>query len=489
VPSCFRSKLVDNVAETWSSPMRGRGIALALVLLATLGPSSVPRASAEEAAVLGAKFVEARSPGGIVFLHRFDDSTPYAAINFGWRDVYGAAHKDKAALPSLTGALLMQSADGKADDSLVEKMNDLAASASLSGSFYQFRGNVRAPAKNLAEAMKLTAAALKTSMPTDKVFRRLMQQVTEGEASAITRSETIAQRAALRLSLGEHPAVRSFAATRFDGLSPADVDAWRKVTLDRARLKVVVSGKVSAADAGPILDAAFADLPASLALPSVNLPVVVPFKPRTIVIERETAQSAILIVGKTDLVSGPPAQIAAIANSALGAGSDGRIFQAVRVALGASYGGGSNFYSPDPEQRLLQITSTVANDQVAQSLLALRKTYATWHADGMTEAELKVGVTKAVNGTAGALKDPASASNMALGTIMGDRPISDLHDYDKLMMALTTPDLNDMIRNKFPKPDQLMTVVVTPSAARLIEAGVTANCVISSLAEIEKCMR
>jgi predicted Zn-dependent peptidase len=126
---------------------------------------------------------------------------------------------------------------------------------------------------------------------------------------------------------------------------------------------------------------------------------------------------------------------------------------------------------------------------VAQSLLALRKTYATWYADGITEAELKVGVTKAVNGTAGALKDPSSASNMALGTIIGDRPISDLHDYDKLMMALTTPDLNDMIRNKFPKPDQLMTVVVTPSAARLIEAGITANCVISSLAEIEKCMR
>jgi zinc protease len=468
--------------------MRIRSV-VRVVLAVVLYGALMPRGSAEDAAAFGAPFVEAKSPGGITFLHRFDDSTPYAAINFGWRDHSGAANVGKAGLPALTGGLLMQSADGTADDSLVEKMNDLAASASLSGSFYQFRGNVRAPAKNLAAAMLLTAAALKSSVPSDKVFKRLMQQVTEAEASAVARSETIAQRAALQLSLGDHPALRSFAATRFDGLSPADVTGWRRLALDRARLKVVVAGKVSAAEAGPMLDAAFADLPERLAPATVNLPTVPPVKPRTVVIERTTAQSAILIIGKADVVSGPPAQLSGVANSTLGSGSDGRIFQAVRVALGASYGGGSGFYSPDPDQRLLQMTATVANDQVAASLLALRKTYTAWHADGVSDDELKAVVTKAVNGTAGAMKDPAGASNMALNTIMGDRPISDLHDYNKLMLALKIPDLNDVIRNKFPKPDQLMTVVVTPSAARLIEAGITVHCVISSLAEVEKCQR
>jgi predicted Zn-dependent peptidase len=465
--------------------MGGRGVALALVLMAGLSP----RAAAEDAAAFGARFTEALSPGGIAFLHRFDDATPYAAINFGWRDHSGAANANKAGLPSLTGALLMQSADGSADDSLVERMNDLAASASLNGSFYQFRGNVRAPAKNLAEAMKLTAAALKTAVPSEKVFKRLMQQVVEGEAAAIVRSETIAQRASLQLGLGDHPAIRSFATTRFDGLRPADVTTWRQGALDRARLKVVVSGKISAADAGPILDAAFADLPAQVSAPTANVPVVPAFKPRTIVIERATAQSALLITGKTEFVPGPPAQMTGVANGTLGAGSDGRIFQAVRVALGASYGGGSGFYSPDPDQRLLQMTATVANDQVASSLLALRKTYATWQADGVTAAELAAVVTKNVNGMVGGLKDPASANNLALNTVLADRPISDLHDYAKLMMALTTPDLNDAIRTKFPKPEQLMTVVVTPSAARLIEAGITVHCVISSLAEVEKCQR
>jgi zinc protease len=469
--------------------MFGGRFALALVL-------SVATFSGVHAqvAVVGAPqfdnpFVEVKSPGGIAFLHRFDDATPYAAISFGWRDLYGVAAPKKAGLPPLTGALLMQSADGTADDNLVERMNDLAASASLGGGNYQFRGGVRAPAKNLAAAMALTAATLQASQPTEKVFRRLMQQVTEGEASAVTRSETIAQRAALTLSLGDHPAVRSFAAARLEGLSPADVGIWRSVTLDKARLQVAVSGKVSAADAGPMLDAAFAGLPERTAAPTVSLPVVKPLKPRTIVIERTTAQSAILVIGRTDFEQGPPAQLAVIANSILGSGSDGRIFQAVRGTLGASYGGGSGFYPVDPDQWLLQLTATVANEQVATSLLAMRRTYATWYADGITDVELKAAVTKAVSGAESGLKDPGSASNRALTMIMSGRPISDLHEYNQLMSALTTSDINDTIRSKFPKPDQLLTVIVTPSAARLIEAGITANCVISSLAEIDKCQR
>jgi zinc protease len=434
-------------------------------------------------------FVEAKSPGGIAFLHRFDGSTPYAAVNFGWRDTPTASPAAKAGLPALNGSLLMQGADGSAENSLVELLKDLSASASLSGGTYQFRGQVRAPAANLAEAMQLTASALKTAVPSDKVFRRLLQQVTEGEAAALTRSDAIAQRAALQLSLGDHPVVRAFAADRFDGLAPADVTAWRKRSLDRTGLRVVVSGKVTAADAGVLLDKAFGDLPVSVSGPLVQPPALTPLKPRTIVIERETAQSAVLLIGLTDIVNGPPAQIANIANATLGSGSDGRIFQAVRVALGASYGGGSGFQFADPTRRLVQLTATVGNEAVAPAVLAMRRTYATWHSDGITEAELKSAVTRAIGAVAEGFKDPASASGLALNTIMTDRPISDLHDYVALMQALRVPDLNDLIKTQFPKPDQLMTVIVTPSAARLIEAGITTDCVIRTLADVATCKR
>jgi predicted Zn-dependent peptidase len=114
------------------------------------------------------------------------------------------------------------------------------------------------------------------------------------------------------------------------------------------------------------------------------------------VIERETAQSAIVLVGVTDIDTGPPAQIANIANSTLGSGSNGRIFQAVRVALGASYGGGSGLQLVDPDRRLVQLTATVANEQVGPALLAMRQTYATWYTSGITEAELTSAVTRSI---------------------------------------------------------------------------------------------
>jgi zinc protease len=465
---------------------RLRTMALALLLPATAFLVAAPAPALADGATT---YTEVKSPGGIAFLHRFDDTTPYAAVNFGWRDHYGALAKDKAGLPGLVGSMLMRGADSTGENGFVERLNDLAAVASFGGSTYQFRGSVKAPGANLAEAMQLTAAALKTAAPSDKVFRRLLQQSTEGEAAATTRSETIAQRAALQLALGDHPTVWAFSPSRFANATPADAGPWRKATLDRAGLKVVVSGKVSAADAGAMLDAAFADLPEKAASPKAQLPLVAALKPRTIVIERPTGQSAIVITGRADVPNGPPGQLAGVANRSLGGGSDGRIWQAVRAGLGASYGGSSSLQMADPDQRLLQMTATVANEQVAASLLAMRKTYATWVTDGVTEAEFKSSVSNAVNFAAGLFKDPAGANNTALNMLMSDRPITDLHGYTALMQALTVPDINDMIRNKFPKPDQLMTVIVTPSAARLVEAGITADCVIRTLEELDRCKR
>jgi hypothetical protein len=72
---------------------------------------------------------------------------------------------------------------------------------------------------------------------------------------------------------------------------------------------------------------------------------------------------------------------------------------------------------------------------------------------------------------------------------MTGRPVSDMHDYVSLMQALTVPDLNDLIKNQFPKPDQLLTVIVTPSAARLIQSGISADCVVRTLADIATCKR
>jgi zinc protease len=433
----------------------------------------------------------AQSPGGLAFLYRFDDTTTMAAVNFGWRDD-GSVSLDKAGLPSLIGALLIGAADhaggtaGSPAASFTDRLKELGAAANLSGGPQQFRGLVRAPPAHLAEAMTLTAAALKTAVLPEPEFARLIQQAISAETAALTRIEVMAQRALLRLGTGVHPASLAAAASRFDVLKLADIADWRRTVLTRSGLKITVSGQISADDAGAILDRAFGDLPDTGVI-GAEMPLVRPLRARTIVIERETAQSTILIGGRASLLAGPPEQLAAVANGVLGGDTAGRIWQAVRIELGASFGGHSGFHRLDAEQRLILLSATIANDQLAPSLLVMRRTYADWYTDGISQGELRATVNKLAGSLAATYKDPARINALALDTLLAERPIADLHDHNVLLQSLTVPDINDCITTAFPRPEQMMTVIVTPSAARLIEAGITTHCVIRSLDEIDRC--
>jgi zinc protease len=451
----------------------------ALLLVLVLGAQGAMASGATTYSVV-------QSPAGLDFLYRFDDTTTMAAINFGWRDD-GSVSLDRAGLPSLIGMLLIGAADhASGSTSFTDRLKELGASATMSGGPQQFRGLVRAPPVHMAEAMSLTAAALKTAALPEPEFGRLVQQAINSEAAALTRIEVVAQRALLRLGTGAHPASLAAAASSFDGLKASDISDWRRAVLTRSGLKITVSGHISAAAAGAILDDAFGDLPDTGAI-GAELPAVRPLRARTIVIEREAAQSTILIGGRTNLPAGPPEQLAAVANGVLGGDTAGRIWQAVRIELGASFGGYSGFHRLDADQSLILLSATIATDQLVPSLLAMRRTYATWHTDGITQGELRATVSKLAGGLAAAYKDPARINALALETQLAERPIADLHDHNILLQSLTVPDINDCITTAFPRPEQVMTVIVTPSAARLIEAGISTHCVVRSLDEIDRC--
>jgi zinc protease len=454
--------------------MRARPIATLLLITALI-------ASHKAVADVATEYKAAKSAGGIAFLYRFDDETPFAAINFGWRDFYAAASKGKAGLPAITGPLVLQGADNAGHNEFVERLKDLGASATLSGGTFQFNGNVRAPANKIGEAMALVATALKSAEPSDKIFRRVIQKASGDEEQTAIRAETIAIRSAMRLVLGDHPVVRAFDPRRFERISQNDFAAWRKVAFDKTRLRVVASGRLSESDAGRAIDAAFGDLPERTEAPMISLPPIAS-KPKTVVIEQETTQSAIVLIGAMNVQNGPDAQMAAAANGVLGGGSEGRLWQAVRGRLGASYGASSNFQLIDLDQRLITLGATVANDQVGASLEAMRRIYATWHASGITPAELTSNTARLINNVADAFREPTNANGLALGVLLKERPIDDLHGYAEFMRGLTATQMNEFIKARFPHPDQLIAVILAPTAT-----GIAVDCIVRALSEISEC--
>jgi predicted Zn-dependent peptidase len=456
----------------WRYLATRRGLAAACATLLLSGQSVLAQG----------QFEAATTPSGISFHHREQSDTPFAAITFGMRDVFALTTEGKEGFNGLGAAFVLQSARGEGQDDLSEQLKDLAATATISFGPFSTVGTVRAPAANIAASMGLMTSALKTAQPDDKLLQRLKQRASGADAQAALRVETIAQQTALYFALGKHPLTRGFEAGRFGRVSASDLAAWRKATLARSRLNISISGRISKAEAARIVDEAFADLQAEAPQAAFDWPAV-EVQRGIIVVERDTPQSAILLVGLTTLTSPSDVETATVANGVLG-GSNGRLWQGVRAALGSTYGAGSALQLVGPGKRIVTLRTAVDNDKVEATLAALKSVYTTWREKGVSASELKAVTSRLVNEQRSALDDPARANGLVVAMRLAGRPVEDVHTYDKRLRGLDQVQLNRFIVEKFPATERLFTVIVTPRAS-----GLGATCTIRSAEEALRCRK
>ncbi len=429
-----------------------------------------------------ARFEAVKTPKGLSFYYRKNASTPFAAINFGMRDVYALVTPGKEGFNAFGSALVMQGADGAGQTEFLERLKDLTAGASISFGPFSTQGNVRAPTSTIAPAMSLLASALKNAQPGDKLLARLKQRASGGEAQSVTRAETIAERAGLRFALGDHPITRGYDPARFERIGRDDLDAWRKAVLDRSRLRLAASGRITKGEAARIIDDAFADLPAQAPPFSGDWPAV-ELDGGTIVVEVDTPQSAVLMLGLTTIGAGREVESAIVANGVL-SGSGGRLWQGVRASIGSTYGASSSFTLVGPGKRLVTMRAAVANPQVAATVEAMRGAYAKWRQEGVTAAELKATTTRMVTDFRSTLDEPSRANGLVIAMQLASRSVDEIYSYESRIAGLDRAALNTFIADKFPPPEKLVTVIVTPRAD-----GLGATCTIRLAEEAPTCRR
>ena len=156
-------------------------------------------------------------------------------------------------------------------------------------------------------------------------------------------------------------------------ITRADLVAWREATWHPATAKVVISGGIAPARARQVAEALFgtwttnAPAPRPLAERAGEAPA-----PRTIVIDMpEAGQAAVLAGMRVTPRSGPDYYPLLLANSVLGVGSNGRLFEEVRTRRGLSYGAYSAFPSR-ADDAVLSATAQTQNataDEVVQVIL------------------------------------------------------------------------------------------------------------------------
>lgn len=423
-----------------------------------------------------------RTPAGIAFRHLAMPGDAYHALAFGWTDGHALTLAGKEGVVALGPRLLLEGSRTVTESDRIERLKDLQASLSLAGSAHFTRGALVAPKAKLAEAAGLLADLLADpALPADKLAlakRNLAISQRQGQENA----ETLASRLFMRLTLGQVPLLRLSSAdpAAYAAVEVADIDAWRRAVLGRERLAVASAGPMTPEEAAAQIDRIFAALPATGQ--AVGPPPAMRAGGKLVVLERAVVQTAIVAGGPSGWTSEPDSLQGTLAVRVLGAGGfESRLVRAVREGLGAAYGIRASFQQLHPKAFTVVISTVVDNTKAAATVAAIRKEYARFRDEGVTEAEIEPLKTKLITETREQMRRAPAAAQRLRDLTLTEFPADYSATYEARVGTLTAAAVNEGIRLRFPA-EPLTIVMVAPSAE-----GLGADCVIKSPDDLARC--
>ena len=446
------------------------------VLLALLLIALAPAALAQPVVT------EQRTPSGLTFryVHMPDDT--FQAISFAWWDGTAVAVPGKEALPALATALMMEGPKGLSRSAMLEDLRDLQAGMALNAAASYTHGALSAPrAKFSAAAQMLARVLADPELPEAKLAETQRNRVI-GSQQGTQDAETLAQWLFQRLIVGDSAYWRLSGTdpTIYGRVSKADIEAWRRDVLVRDGLVLVAAGPMEPAEIGRELDRIFAGLPGTGKRPERVKPTL-RSAGKLVVLEKPVVQTAVVVGAPTTLSVTPDLLRAEMAVELLTRSFSGRLYVAVRERLGAAYGVSASLQQVDTQSRTLVIRTPVANDKAKAVLAAIRDEYASYVAEGATDAEIEPLKTIRVTRHQDQMRRATSVSGALLTATLNGFPADYLITLEARIRAVTRAAVNQDILAGLPKPP-LTAVLVAPSAE-----GLGADCVIKALAEIARC--
>ena len=425
---------------------------------------------------------EHRTLAGIPFRHIDVPGDITHALSFAWADDYSQTRAGKEGVSVLGPRLMLEGGSSTMTESeRIEQLKDLQATLSLGGSAHFTRGALTAPKAKLAEVAGLLADLLANpALPADKLAL-LKRNVAATARQAQANAEATATRLFVRLTLADGPLQRIYGADPavYEGVEIADIQAWRRAVLGRSQLTIASAGPLAPDEVAIQIDRIFAGLPSGGR--NVGPRPQLQTNGKLIVLERPTAQTAIVAGGPSTWVSEPDTLPGTVAVRALGSGFGSRLTKAVREGLGATYGIRAGFQQVHPKAFTMIISTAVDSTKAAAALAAIRKEYGQFRTEGVTEAEVEPIKTKLITDAREQLRRaPAAAQRLRELTLSGF-PLDYLATYEAQVRALNAAAVNEGIRTRFPT-EPLTIVMVAPSAE-----GLGADCVIKAPEEISRC--
>jgi zinc protease len=400
-------------------------------------------------------------PNGITILHRSNFDSPSVVIS-GYVAVGSYLDPlDKLGLAHFTAAALMRGTKSQNFQAIFDKLESAGASLGFGASVHNTSFSGRSLAEDLPMLVGMLADCLRNPIFPDEYFKRQQAQLL---TSLAIRAQDTSEMSAItfdELLFGDHPYGRpedGFVET-IKKINRKDLVKFHEQYYHPRNMAIVVVGAVDAQTAFSIIENALGDWENPAALPSVELPAILPVT--------QSVRKHIEISGKsqTDLVVGvlgpkrkdPDYLVASLGNSVLGQfGMMGRIGEAVREKAGLAYDASTSL-NAWIEGGSWEVSAGVNPANLQKAIDLIEQELKIFVQEPVTSEELADSQANYIGRLPLSLESNAGVANTLLNIERFDLGLDYLQKYSDKIMAVT-PDAILEVSRKYIHPEALVIV-------------------------------
>ncbi|CUI28144.1 M16 family metallopeptidase [Cognatishimia activa] len=381
-------------------------------------------------------------------------------------------------------AILSEGAAGLNAQELMEAFNDKNAFGRLHIQTDHVIGELSFPIEHLDFVQSVAKEVLVDPKYTENWLERVKDQVGSNNRNAAKKEQWNLWSAVRIAVLGDSPLYNALTLPEPDLASEVgreDVLDWHKTYLTKAPVAISIAGRISAEEAGDLIDGLLVDLPDAPDLQSTDTEVN--FAPLNVYFEWPDAEKT-----QVGMLSALPAlterkdHLDLIALNTLSR-AQGPMMEAIRTELRAAYGvfaGAQNYHR---DGRFAYIYAEVEGDKLAQSIDVMRSTY-----EDFRTAETIEAVSEVSSDIAARVKERSEFVDVAAQTML--QSMLDGFDPNRVetladeFAGATEAAVREQLQTGFAAGDDLIVIAIGPDRSAWPGA-----CVITSLEEVLSCPR
>ncbi len=317
-----------------------------------------------------------------------DHTRPITAIHFVFDGGTTQDPAGKQGLANLMSALLVEGAGDLDSDAFQVKLDDVGAELSFQAQPDGIHGSMRMLSEQQEAAFDLLRIAVNRPRfdpePMDRIHAQVLSDIIANERYP----EAIAERKWQRSIYGTHPYSRPTEGTKesLAGITPADLNSFRKATFALDGLHVAVVGDIDAKRLCKKLTQLFGDLPQKQTLAPV--PDVDPRLGQQVEVDYDLPQTSLRLAYPAVKRSAPDFYAVELLNEILGGSPiTSRLWREVRER-GLTYVACSSLVDRR-HSNALEVRTATRSDRAAGTLNLMREVVKKMAEDGPTEAELE----------------------------------------------------------------------------------------------------